>query len=41
MNEQDAMWETLDTLIPEESWVPNDEEKWLIDKIAQVLKELA
>ena len=35
------MWETFDTLIPEESWVPSDEEKWLIDKIAQVLKELA
>ena len=40
MNEQDAMWETFDTLIPEESWVPSAEEKWLIDKIAQVLKEL-
>jgi hypothetical protein len=41
MNEQDAMWETFDTLIPEESRLPSDEEKWLIDKIAQVLKELA
>ena len=40
MNEQDAMWETFDTLAPEENWVPSVEEKWLIDKIAKVLKEL-
>ena len=40
MNEQDAMWETFDTLIPEESWVPSDEEKWLIDKIAQAKEKL-
>ena len=25
--EQDAMWETFDTLEPEQSWVPSDEEK--------------
>lgn len=41
MNEQDAMWETFDTLVSEENWIPSTEEKWLIDKIAQVLKELA
>jgi len=41
MNEQDAMWETFDMMVPEESWVPSVEEKWIIDKIAQVLKELA
>jgi hypothetical protein len=40
MNEQDAMWETFDSMMPEEIWVPSVEEKWLIDKIAQVLKEL-
>ena len=39
--EQDAMWETFDTLKPEQSWVPNDEEKWLIDEIAKVLKKLS
>ena len=41
MDEQDAMWETFDSMVPDESWVPSAEEKWLIDKIAQVLKELA
>lgn len=41
MNEQDAMWEAFDKLVPEESWVPNVHEKWLIDKIAQALKEIA
>ena len=40
MNEQDAMWEVFDTMIPEESWVPNEHEKWLIGKIAQALKDL-
>ena len=39
--EQDAMWETFDTLEPEQSWVPSDEEKWLIDQIATVLKKLS
>tara|TARA_B100000674_G_scaffold264891_1_gene218644 strand:- start:235 stop:366 length:132 start_codon:yes stop_codon:yes gene_type:complete len=41
MNEQDEMWKTFDTLIPEESWVPSAEEKWLIDRIAKVLKQMA
>ncbi len=39
--EQDAMWETFDTLEPEQSWVPSNEEKWLIDQIATVLKKLS
>ena len=41
MIEQDEMWKTFDTLIPEESWVPSAEEKWLIDRIAKVLKQMA
>lgn len=41
MDEQDAMWEAFDTLKPKESWVPSVEEKWLIDKIAEVLKKIA
>lgn len=41
MDEQDAMWQTFDTLIPEESWVPSVQDKWLIDEIAKVLKEIA
>jgi hypothetical protein len=40
MNEQDTMWETFDSMVPEESWVPSEYEKWLIDKIAQALKTL-
>ena len=41
MNEQDAMWQTFDTMKTEENWVPTAHEKCLIDKIAQALKSLA
>ena len=40
MNEQDTMWNAFDEMVPEESWVPSEHEKWLIDKIAQALKDL-
>jgi hypothetical protein len=38
--EQDAMWEVFDTMLPQENWTPSPEELFIIDKIAKVLKEL-
>ena len=36
--EQNAMWEVFDTLIPEEEWIPTEFENYIIDTIAKVLK---
>ena len=38
IEEQDAMWEVFDTLIPEEEWIPTKFENYIIDTIAKVLK---